>query len=203
MGRHEERCVAGGAGWVVDMGVDGVACGKRAGDLPRRVLVGSQVFALADHAKRCHAPHLHRLRPSPIPRRSPLLRQKNNTSLLFDLGPEILTSEEAYVECLVLSVGECSSRNGTSVYAYVSSGTVCETTKEPETQKEPEPRNKHPKSVERSILYRCGVLGAKQLNNNRRESCDVSMPDQLLGIEPSAELPHTEAYKISISYYVT
>jgi hypothetical protein len=177
MGRHEERRVAGGAGLVVDMGVDGIACGKReAGNLPRRVLVGSQVFA-PDHAKRCHAPHLHRLRSSPIPRRSPLLRQKKNTSLLFDLGPEIVTSEEAYVECLVLSVGECSSRNGTSVYAYVSIGTVCETTKEPE------PRNKHPKSVERSILYRCGVLGAKQLNNNRRESCDVSMPDQLLGID--------------------
>jgi hypothetical protein len=94
--------------------------------------------------------------------------------------------------------GSLTSRDGTATYAHVSSGTVCETTSEPEPQKEPEPRNNHPESVETSILYRCTVLGAQQLNSNRRESCNFSMPDQLLSIEPSTEIPRTEVYKISI-----
>ena len=81
---------------------------------------------------------------------------------------------------------------------YVSSGTVFETTSEPETQKEPEPRDHHPESVETSILYRCTVLGAQQLSSNRRESCNFSMPDPLLSIEPSTEIPRTEVYKIWI-----
>jgi hypothetical protein len=85
--------------------------------------------------------------------------------------------------------GSLTSRDGTSVYAYVSSGTVYE------TNSEPEPQSNRPESVETPILYRCTVLGA---NSKRWESCNFSMPDQLLRIGPSTEIPRTEVYKISI-----
>jgi hypothetical protein len=93
--------------------------------------------------------------------------------------------------------GSLASRDEAST-SFVSSGTSLETTFEPGPQKEPEPRSNHPESVDTSILYLCTVLGAQRFNDSRRESCNFSMPDQVLSIAPSTERPLTELYKRSI-----